>query len=457
MQEDASRGKVRPRERENEFVSSSPRRLKRSLALICLGLSARAAFAQSFQTSAPFALVEDYESGAVLFDKNADEPMAPASTTKMLTAEIVFHELKEGRLHLDDKFQVSENAWRTGGAHSHGSAMFLDVHSQVRVEDLHPRPRHPIRQRRGDHAGRGHLPAPRTISPTLMNKRAAELGMTHSHFTNPWGRGDPGQRVTARDMALLAAHIIRELSRLLQLFRREGIHLEQDPPAQPQPAADDGYRRRRPEDRRHRRERLRTGRFGGPERAAADRRDQRPEDRAANAPRKRANCSTGASARSTRAFCSSPATSSERPRSMAAREGEVPRDAASSRPRCSSPRGGGERLTAKIVYIGPLVAPVSEGVEVGRLKVWRGTDARARSAGQDLGRGARGRPGAARARRGARARAELACADAWRRNDGGCARRGRFITLEGGEGAGKSVQARDSRAAPGSARARRSR
>ena len=96
----------------------------------------RPSAADSFQTSAPFALVEDYESGATLFEKNADEPMIPASTTKMLTAEIVFHELKEGRLHLDDKFLVSENAWRTGGGHSHGSAMFLEVHSQVRVEEL---------------------------------------------------------------------------------------------------------------------------------------------------------------------------------------------------------------------------------------------------------------------------------------------------------------------------------
>ncbi|MFZ0207654.1 MAG: serine hydrolase, partial [Roseiarcus sp.] len=108
---------------------------RRCLVLIGIAFAAfllalagvRPGAADGFQTIAPFALVEDYESGAILFEKNADQPMAPASTTKMLTAEIVFHELKEGRLHLDDKFQVSENAWRTGGAHSHGSAMFLDV------------------------------------------------------------------------------------------------------------------------------------------------------------------------------------------------------------------------------------------------------------------------------------------------------------------------------------------
>src|SRR5271168_3417751 len=108
-----------------------------ALAAFLLALAvARPGAADGFQTIAPFALVEDYESAAILYEKNAEEPMAPASTTKMLTAEIVFHELKEGRLHLDDKFQVSEHAWRTGGAHSHGSAMFLEVHSDVRVEDL---------------------------------------------------------------------------------------------------------------------------------------------------------------------------------------------------------------------------------------------------------------------------------------------------------------------------------
>jgi serine-type D-Ala-D-Ala carboxypeptidase (penicillin-binding protein 5/6) len=58
--------------------------------------------AQSFQTSAPFALLMDFESGAVLFEKNADQLMAPASMSKLMTAEIVFHELKEGRLKLDD-------------------------------------------------------------------------------------------------------------------------------------------------------------------------------------------------------------------------------------------------------------------------------------------------------------------------------------------------------------------
>ena len=88
-----------------------------SLAFLAAGLLALAVPARSettFSTAAEFALVEDYETGAVLYEKNADQPMPPASTAKLLTAEIVFHELKEGRLHLDDMFDVSENAWRRG-------------------------------------------------------------------------------------------------------------------------------------------------------------------------------------------------------------------------------------------------------------------------------------------------------------------------------------------------------
>jgi D-alanyl-D-alanine carboxypeptidase (penicillin-binding protein 5/6) len=175
------------------------------------------AFADSFQSVAPFALLMDYDSGAILFDKNADAPMAPASTTKMLTAEIVFRELKDGRLHLDDRFEVSENAWRTGGAKSHGSATFLELHSSVRVEDLL---RGMIVQSGNDAAitlAEGIAGAESNFA-ALMNKRAAELGMTHSTFANPWGAGDPRQHVTPRDMAHLAAYIIANYPEYYRYF-----------------------------------------------------------------------------------------------------------------------------------------------------------------------------------------------------------------------------------------------
>jgi len=97
------------------------------LAAYGCGLVAASASAESFQSAAPIAIVQDYESGAILYEKNADQPMSPGQTVKLMTAELVFKELAEGRLHLDDKLTVSENAWRTGGAHGHSTAMFLDV------------------------------------------------------------------------------------------------------------------------------------------------------------------------------------------------------------------------------------------------------------------------------------------------------------------------------------------
>ena len=165
--------------------------------------------AQTFTTAAEVALVEDYDTGAILFEKNADQPTPPASTAKLLTAEMAFRELKEGRLHLDDVFEVSEKAWREGGAHAHGAAMFLAVHSHVRVEDLL---RGLLIQSGNDAA----MTLAEGIGGTedhfadMMNKRADELGMAHSHFANARGKADPSQKVTARDMALLAAHIVRD-------------------------------------------------------------------------------------------------------------------------------------------------------------------------------------------------------------------------------------------------------
>ncbi len=175
--------------------------------LLALAVPARSE--TSFTTAAEVALVQDYDTGAVLYEKNADQPTPPASTAKLLTAEIVFRALKEGRLHLDDVFDVSEKAWREGGAHSHGAATFLAVHSQVRVEDLL---RGMIIQSGNDAAmtlAEG-LGGTEENFADIMNKRASELGLSHSHFANARGKAEPGQYVTARDMALLATHIIRD-------------------------------------------------------------------------------------------------------------------------------------------------------------------------------------------------------------------------------------------------------
>ncbi|MGO9770165.1 MAG: D-alanyl-D-alanine carboxypeptidase family protein [Roseiarcus sp.] len=325
--------------------------------------------AQGFQTAAPFALLVDFESGAVLFEKNADQPMAPAATAKLLTAEIVFHELKEGRLHLDDKFAVSEHAWRTGGAHSHGPATFLDIHSEVRIDDLL---QGLIVQAGNDAAmtlAEGISGTEETFAD-LMNKRAAELGMTHSIFANARGISDPRQHVSARDMALLAAHIIRDYPDDYHYFGEKDftwdkIHqLNRDPLLNMSIGADglmagdsseSGY-----------------GLVGSAEqggqrlilvlnglKTAADRAEE-----------SRKLFDWGFRSFDPRVLFQ-PGDTVGTASVYGGAQSEVPLTC--DRPaKIFLPRGSQDRLMAKIVYVGPLQAPVAAGVEVARLQVWRG-------------------------------------------------------------------------------------
>ncbi len=104
------------------------------------GRAGRARGERSFRcamtTPAREAILVDATTGAVLFEKDPDALMPPASMSKMMTAYLVFQRLKDGRLKLDDTLPVSENAWRTGGSASGGSTMFLKLGDQVPVEDL---------------------------------------------------------------------------------------------------------------------------------------------------------------------------------------------------------------------------------------------------------------------------------------------------------------------------------
>jgi D-alanyl-D-alanine carboxypeptidase (penicillin-binding protein 5/6) len=165
------------------------------------------ASAQAFQTIAPTAILIDADSRAVLFEKNADELVAPASMAKIMTAEIVFDELKSGRLTMDTEFTVSVNAWKKGGAGSGGSAMFAKVNTPVRLEDLL---RGLVVQSGNDAA----ITIAEGISGTeenfarRMTERARELGLTKSTFRNSTGYSEPDQKVTVRDLAKLALHMI---------------------------------------------------------------------------------------------------------------------------------------------------------------------------------------------------------------------------------------------------------
>ena len=195
---------------ENRKKKSMLLAFARTIVIAALGavVAAGAARAQSFQTSFPNAILVDAGSGAVLFEKAPDETVTPASTVKIMTAELVFRELLEGRLKLDDEFVVSEHAWRDGGTRAGGSSMFLQVNSRVRVEDL-------IRGLVIDSGNDAAITLAEGVAGAeeafvmRMNKRAAELGLVKSTFGNPRGKASPDQKVTPREMTRLAAHVIK--------------------------------------------------------------------------------------------------------------------------------------------------------------------------------------------------------------------------------------------------------
>ena len=160
-----------------------------------------------FQTSIPNAILIEAESGAVLFDKNADQLIAPASLAKLMTAEVVFEQVALGNIKLDEEFTVSENAWRKGGAPSGGSTMYAAIHSKIKVRDLL---QGLIIQSGNDSAivlAEG-IAGNEAAFARMMNDRARELGFERSNFTNSAGLPDPQMRVTSRELGKLAQHII---------------------------------------------------------------------------------------------------------------------------------------------------------------------------------------------------------------------------------------------------------
>jgi D-alanyl-D-alanine carboxypeptidase (penicillin-binding protein 5/6) len=168
------------------------------LATLVFAAPAQAALS----TTAEHALLMDGD-GQVLWAKAAYAPMPPASMSKLMTIDLLFSRLKDGRVHLTDKFPVSEAAWKTGG-----SKMFVSVGSQVPVEDL-------IRGIIIQSGNDACVVVAEALGGTvdgfvaMMNKRAKELGLNQSHFVNPDGLPDPpGQLMSALDLAKLARHLI---------------------------------------------------------------------------------------------------------------------------------------------------------------------------------------------------------------------------------------------------------
>jgi D-alanyl-D-alanine carboxypeptidase (penicillin-binding protein 5/6) len=193
-----------------------PARLITTIALLATCF-AGPAVAQVFETRAEHAILVDVETDTVLFQREADARMPPASMAKLMTIAVVFDALKTGKLSLDDEFQVSENAWRTGGASSGGSTMFAKLGSSIKVDDL-------IHGIIIQSANDGCIVMAEGMAGTeatfaeMMNAEARKLGLTGSHFRNATGLPDPDQYVTARDLARLAKHIIVDFAEYYPIY-----------------------------------------------------------------------------------------------------------------------------------------------------------------------------------------------------------------------------------------------
>src|SRR3981189_3893538 len=161
-----------------------------------------------FDGSAPTALLIDASSGSVLFEKNADELRAPSSMMKLMTTEVVFNALRKGDVKLTDEYRISENAWRKGGAPAGGSTMFAALNSKVSVDDL----LHGAVIQRGNDScialAEGMAATQRIFATDFMTKRARQLGLAKPTFGNSNGLPDPANKMTVRELANLARHII---------------------------------------------------------------------------------------------------------------------------------------------------------------------------------------------------------------------------------------------------------
>ncbi len=180
------------------------------VAVVFAALAAQPALA--FETAAEEAILIDLTADTVLFEKNPDRPIPPASMSKIMTAYMVFERLKSGDLSLDDTFLVSEKAWRKGG-----SKMFVEVGDRVAVRDLL---RGMIVQSGNDASivlAEG-IAGSEAAFAEQMNAAARELGLDDSNFANATGWPDQEHRMSARDLATLASVLIREFPEYYDLY-----------------------------------------------------------------------------------------------------------------------------------------------------------------------------------------------------------------------------------------------
>jgi D-alanyl-D-alanine carboxypeptidase (penicillin-binding protein 5/6) len=192
----------------------------RAVVVACAALLPGASPAWALDTSAQEAIILDYQTGTVMFEKNADEPVHPASMSKLMTLYVLFDRLKSGAVSLDDTFPVSEKAW----ALNEGSTMFVGINERIRVEDL-------IRGIIVQSGNDACVVVAEGISGTedafaeLMNEKAKEIGLADSHFVNSHGLENPAHLMTVRDLSTLAKRLVSDFPDYYHYFaEREYVH-----------------------------------------------------------------------------------------------------------------------------------------------------------------------------------------------------------------------------------------
>ncbi len=168
--------------------------------------------------SAKAFLLVDAQSGRVIVEQNADDTLAPASLTKLMTSYVLSHELNEGNVRNEDMVLISENAWAQNPIFEGSSLMWIEVNKEVRLEDLH----------RGIVVSSGndatvavaeHVAGSEAAFADLMNQHAADLGMNNTYFINSHGLPHPDHLTTARDLATLAKAVIVDYPEEYKLYQ----------------------------------------------------------------------------------------------------------------------------------------------------------------------------------------------------------------------------------------------
>jgi serine-type D-Ala-D-Ala carboxypeptidase (penicillin-binding protein 5/6) len=173
--------------------------------------------AELYETRAKQALLIDAETATVLFEKDADKPIPPASLAKLMTMELVFRALRTGERKRDDLIHISENAWKTGGAGSGGSTMFAKLDSDIRLDDL----MHAVVIQSANDACIAIAEAFAGTEENFaqaMTARARQIGLTQSVFKNATGLPAEGQIVTMRDLITLARHIWKQYPEFYPIY-----------------------------------------------------------------------------------------------------------------------------------------------------------------------------------------------------------------------------------------------